>query len=155
MMAVMPDTRPQALLALPTYLAGHAARIGHRVLGDAMAGHDLRLPHFAVLTALAELGPLAQHELADRLVLNRSHLVGYLDEVEARDLVRRERDPEDRRRQRVALTTAGKSLQRKLMREAQRAQDEFLSPLSSDERATLVTLLGRILAAEVSRGQVA
>lgn len=69
-----------------------------------MDAHDLRLPHFALLTGLAEFGPLAQHDLADRLGLNRSHLVGYLDEVERRGLVARERDPEDRRRQRVALT---------------------------------------------------
>jgi DNA-binding MarR family transcriptional regulator len=149
MIAVMLDTAPPALLALPTYLTGHAARVGHRILGEVMAAHDLRLPHFAVLTALAELGPLAQHDLADRLTLNRSHLVGYLDEVESRGLVRRERDPEDRRRQRVALTTAGKSLQRKLMRGAELAQEEFLAPLSHDERARLVSLLTKVLAAEV------
>jgi DNA-binding MarR family transcriptional regulator len=146
MIAAMLDSAPPALLALPTYLTGHAARIGHTILGEVVAAHDLRLPHFAVLTALAEFGPLAQHDLADRLALNRSHLVGYLDEVESREFVRRERDPEDRRRQRVALTLTGKSLQRKLMRAAEQAQDEFLAPLSPVERGTLVALLSRIVA---------
>lgn len=148
MIAVMLDSAPAALLALPSYLTGHVARIGRKFLGDVIDAHDLRLPHFALLTALAEFGPLAQHDLADRLALNRSHLVGYLDDVERRDLVARERDPEDRRRQRVALTPSGKSLQRKLMREAEQAEKEFLAPLSPAERTTFMALLTRILAAE-------
>ncbi|HEY0449032.1 MarR family winged helix-turn-helix transcriptional regulator [Actinophytocola sp.] len=144
----MTELRPPTLLALPSYLAGHVGRIGHRMLVDAIAGHDLRLPHFAVLTALADLGPLPQHELADRLDLNRSHLVGYLDDVEGRELVRRERDPDDRRRQRVVLTGTGKSLQRKLAAVAERTQAEFLHVLSEKERETLVRLLRRVLTAD-------
>lgn len=99
--------RPPSLLALPTYLVSHVARIGHDALVSGIAEHGLRLPHFAALTALADFGPLPQHELADRLGLNRSHLVGYLDAVEKRGLVRRDRDPADRRRQVVALTPEG------------------------------------------------
>jgi DNA-binding MarR family transcriptional regulator len=147
MIAVMLDSAPAALLALPSYLTGHVARIGRKLLGDVMDAHDLRLPHFALLTALTEFGPLAQHDLADRLGLNRSHLVGYLDEVEGRGLVARERDPEDRRRQRVTLTADGKALQRKLMREAEHAEKKFLDPLSPDERSTFMALLTRLLAA--------
>src|SRR5690625_3702914 len=96
-----PVQRPPTLLTLPSYLAAHVAKIGRRALVDALSAHGLRLPHFATLTALSDFGPLTQHVLADRLDLNRSHLVGYLDEIERRGLVRRERDPDDRRRQRV------------------------------------------------------
>ena len=62
----------------------------------------------------------------------------------------RERDPEDRRRQRVALTGEGKALQRKLMREAEQAEKKFLGPLSAVERATFMALLTRFLAAEAN-----
>jgi DNA-binding MarR family transcriptional regulator len=103
-----------SLLALPSYLAGNVARTGHRLLLEALAEHDLRLAHFAVLAALADFGPLAQHELADRLDINRSHLVGHLDHVEQRGLVARDGDPDNRRRQRVALTAAGSALLRDL-----------------------------------------
>lgn len=81
------------------------------MLVDAPAEHELRLTHFAVPTGLCDFRPLAQHDLADRLVLNRSHLVGCLDTVEESGPIRRERDPEDRRRLRVALTEAGLQLQ--------------------------------------------
>jgi DNA-binding MarR family transcriptional regulator len=140
--------RPPTLLALPSYLAGHVARIGHRALVEALKAHDLRLPHFAVLAGLGDFGPLAQHELADRLGLNRSHLVGYLDEVERQALVRRERDPHDRRRQRVALTGAGEKRLDELKKVADRSQADFLDALSDTERETLITLMRRIVTSD-------
>ncbi|GAB3348988.1 MarR family winged helix-turn-helix transcriptional regulator [Amycolatopsis echigonensis] len=144
----MDELRPPTLLALPSYLAGHVARIGRRELVSALEAHDLRLPHFAVLAGLSDFGPLAQHALADRLGLNRSHLVGYLDELERRELVGRERDPDDRRRQRVTLTEAGKTLTRELKAEASRSQDAFLAELSARERETLISLLRRVVVAD-------
>jgi len=142
--------RPPTLLALPSYLAGHIARIGHRPLVEALKEHDLRLPHFAVLAGLGDFGPLAQHELADRVGLNRSHLVGYLDEVEHQNLVRRERDPSDRRRQRVALTPKGEQRLTELKRVADHSQAQFLDVLTEAERETLIGLMGRIVTADDS-----
>ncbi len=141
------EIRPPSLLGLPSYLAGNVARIGHRALLEALAGDDLRLPHFAILSALSDFGPLAQHELADRLNLNRSHLVGYLDTLEGRGLVSRERDPDDRRRQRVTLSSSGRSRVRRLNRIAQDSQSELLEALSERERRVLVDLLRRVVQA--------
>ncbi|AXG82964.1 MarR family transcriptional regulator [Streptomyces paludis] len=138
-------TRPPSLLALPTYLISHVARLGHDILIAAVADHGLRLPHFATLTALADFGPLPQHVLADRLGLNRSHLVGYLDTLEERGLSRRTRDPADRRRQLVELTPEGEELQHRLLALAERAQEALLHELSPAERTTLTTLLRKVL----------
>lgn len=113
----------------------------------ALAEHDLRLPHAAILAALSDFGPLAQYELADRLDIQRSHLVGYVDLLEQRGLVQRERDSEDRRRQNVALTKPGRALWRRLQRVAERSQAEFLDMLSESEREILLTLLYRVLKA--------
>jgi DNA-binding MarR family transcriptional regulator len=140
-------SRPPTLLELPSYLAGAVARVGHRLLVEALAEHDLRLPHFAVMAALGDFGPAPQHELADRLAMNRSHLVGYLDEVERRGYVRRERDPADRRRQQVTLTPAGRAQVKRLREVARRSQDAFLDTLSPAERDTLVALLRRVVEA--------
>ncbi|MFD6529533.1 MarR family winged helix-turn-helix transcriptional regulator [Streptomyces sp. NPDC060184] len=140
-----PLSRPPGLLALPSYLVSHVARLGHEVLVDAVGGHGLRLPHFATLTALADFGPLPQHVLAERLGFQRSHLGGYLDAVEERGLVRRERDRADRRRQLVALTEEGADLQRRVRLVAEASQDVFLARLTPAERETLATLLRRVL----------
>ena len=138
-------TRPPSLLALPSFLAGNVARIGHRLLLRRLAEHDLRPVHAAILAALSDFGPLAQYELADRLDVQRSHLVGYVDLLEKRGLVRRARDPNDRRRQSVALTKSGRALWRRLQRVAERSQEKLLDALSESERATLLTLLSRVL----------
>jgi DNA-binding MarR family transcriptional regulator len=141
-------TRPPTLLSLPSYLVRHVANIGPRRLLEALTERNLRLPHFAVLTALSDFGPLAQHELADCLGLNRSHLVGYLDDIQRLGLVQRARDPEDRRRQRVTLTSTGRTLLRRLLAVAQRSQAEYLQVLSDSERQTLTALLRRVLVAD-------
>jgi DNA-binding MarR family transcriptional regulator len=142
------ELRPPTLLAMPSYLAGHVARIGRRKLADALAEHDLRLPHFAVLAGLRDFGPLAQHDLADRLGFQRPHLVGYLDQVERHGLVHRERDPQDRRCQRAALTPAGTTLVRRLTKVADASQDDLLVSLSTAERDTLTELLRRVVVAD-------
>lgn len=140
--------RPPSLLALPSYLAGHAARIGHDALVEAVGRNGLRLPHFAALTALSDFGPLPQHVLADRLGFQRSHLGSYLDAIEERGLVRRTRDRADRRRQVVELTEEGVALQRRLWLVAEESQDSFLGCFSQAERETLTTLLRRLLDAD-------
>jgi DNA-binding MarR family transcriptional regulator len=139
------DKRPPTLIALPSYLAGNVSRIGHQMLQEAVSAHDLRLVHFAMLGALADFGQLAQHELADCLDVNRSHLVGYVDEIEERGLVRRERDPGDRRRQNVSLTPTGREQFDELLELASRTQADFLHVLSAAEQETLTALLLRVL----------
>lgn len=149
--------RPPALLALPTYVLSKLGRLGQRLTHESIAGQGLLLPHVSVLATLDEFGPLAQHELADRLGVNRSHLVGYVDELESREAVRRERDPADRRRQVVSLTAAGRTLLARVRTPIEEVQDRFLAALSADERAVLMELLLRLLehadeAAEGDRG---
>lgn len=56
-------------------------------LGDSL--RILRLVHAAILAALSDFGPLAQYELADRLDIQPSHLVGYVDLLVQRELVQR------------------------------------------------------------------
>ncbi len=137
--------RPPSLMGLPSYLAGNVARVGHRRLADALSAGDLRLSHYAVLSALADFGSLAQHQLSDRLDVDRSHLVGYVDHLEKHGLVTRQRDPLDRRRQLVALSDAGRKTLRDLRTVARRSQQDVLKVLSSAEQQTLMSLLARVL----------
>jgi DNA-binding MarR family transcriptional regulator len=137
--------RAPSLLAVPTYVLGKLGRLGGRLSQESIADQELLLPHFSVLTTLDDLGPLAQHELAARLALNGSHLVRYVDELERREAVRRDRDPDDRRRQVVSLTPAGRALLVQLRTPIDEVQERFLAVLSEEERAVLMTLLVRLL----------
>jgi MarR family transcriptional regulator, lower aerobic nicotinate degradation pathway regulator len=139
--------RPPSLLAQPSYLASQVSKYGRRRLERVLREHGLALVHSAVLSAVADLGPRSQQQLADSLDLDKSHLVGPIDDLEERKLVKRTRDPGDRRRNQVALTPAGKSLTDELRREGQRSQKGFLDALSPAEQKTLISLLQRVLAA--------
>jgi MarR family transcriptional regulator, lower aerobic nicotinate degradation pathway regulator len=143
----MTDTRPPSLLAYPSYLASQVSKYGRRHLEAVLRERGLLLGHHAVLTALDDFGPSSQQYLADALDFDKSHLVGRIDHLEGRGLVERTRDPDDRRRHRVALTAAGRALLDELRPVAQQSQKGFLDALSAAEQRTLISLLQRVLAA--------
>lgn len=141
----MPFRRPPSLLVLPSYLASYVAGYGRALLERELASRDLKLVHNAVLVALDDFGTQSQQELAASLRIDKSHLVKHIDQLEARGLVRRAADAADRRRHRVTLTDAGRTLVRELHRVGRESQRGFLDALTAAERRTLVQLLTRVL----------
>jgi DNA-binding MarR family transcriptional regulator len=110
----------------------------------AFEGSGLSAFHYAVLALLEEDPRETQAQIADALGYDRSLIVRLLDELEERELVIRKRDPEDRRRHVVKLTPAGRSMLVELRAIVQRLEDEFLAPLSADEKETLHVLLTKL-----------
>lgn len=143
-----------SLRATDTYLLSRVGKAGRRRMVDRLAGIGFSLRHMAVLGYLADRGPAAQRDIGRLLGIDPSDLVGALDELEDRGLVRRERDPDDRRRHRVSLTPAGRTALRRCRRHAAAVDDEVLAPLTAAQRRILSDLLGRVfdaLDADVSR----
>lgn len=137
--------RPPTLLGIPSYLAGNVARAATRTLWRSLAEHGLRLSQHAVLVALRDFGPMAQHEIADRLDLDRSQVVGFVDRLERNGLVTRSRDARDRRRMLVSITAEGVAAERRVTDAARDVQPVLFDALSPAEQAQLVRLLQRVL----------
>ncbi|SHJ37598.1 MarR family transcriptional regulator, 2-MHQ and catechol-resistance regulon repressor [Malonomonas rubra DSM 5091] len=122
-------------------------RATNRVTGDIhrhLAADKLTHSQFAVLEALYHLGPLSQGELGAKILRSNANLTTVVDSLEKKDLVRRMRAPEDRRRVTVTLTDAGEKLiGRVFPRHAKIVEHEF-SVLSADEQEQLATLLKKL-----------
>lgn len=81
--------------------------------------------------------------LATLLVCDASNVTGIVDRLEARELVRREPDPADRRVKNVVATEAGRETIRRV-REEMQATHGALDTLDATESATLYALLERL-----------
>lgn len=136
---------PPRLSVWTGYLLGRAARLC-RDYFDALAEPlGIHGRHFSVLAVLGEEKPLAQVEMGERLGIDRNTMTLLLDDLEARGLVTRRRDPRDRRAHLVSLTDAGRDVLARSTALARRTNEEVFAPLSPDERAQLHALLSRLL----------
>jgi len=98
---------------------------------------------YSVLAILATDGPGSQLELARLLGKAPALVVTAVDELEARGLVERTRDPADRRRSRVMLTKEGERTLAQADELADAAAASLLGGLDADELAQLHDLLLR------------
>ena len=136
---------PAELVASTSFLL---KRLGFAAKERGMAAYEetgLHPYHYGVMLVLDEGSRETQGSIADALGYDRGQLVGLLDELEEQGLVERKRDPNDRRRHLVRLTSEGKKALRRL-RDARRAarRRDFLAPLSDAEREALHALLLRL-----------
>jgi DNA-binding MarR family transcriptional regulator len=90
-----------------------------------------------------------QQGLAEALQLDPSNVVGLLNDLEQRGLVTRRRDPADRRRHIVELSSAGVTELEAAERRLACVEDEMLRALTAEERATLHALLLRAVGERV------
>lgn len=148
--AVMTQTDPQRagalghIQTLPSWLAGRVAARGRSLVAEAIAGEGLKLQHHALLAAVADDGPAAQADLVRRLGFDAKDVVLMLNHLERQDLVVREPDPRDRRKNAVTVTSAGRRTLERCARLADEANERLLAPLDPEERRTLLALLARV-----------
>ena len=98
-----------------------------------------------VLQVVSALAPVSQREVSDRLMLDPSDLVGLVDILERARYVERQRDPLDRRRYALEITTAGELAVVRLKQVAEEATEEVLAPLDPAERGQFAELLRRVI----------
>ncbi|AWW36805.1 MULTISPECIES: MarR family winged helix-turn-helix transcriptional regulator [Streptomyces] len=140
----MAEAPLSAIHALPSWVLGRAAARGRALVTEALAVHGLRMWHHVALSAVRDLGPVAQAELGRSIRLDPKDLVGVLDDLQSADLVVREPDPRDRRKNAVSLTVRGARLLKRCEKAACDANDALLAPLTATEREQFMGLLARI-----------
>jgi DNA-binding MarR family transcriptional regulator len=114
--------------------------------GLALRPHDLSHAGFVVLTTIWISGPREIRELAAVLRVTRGAIVGSVNTLEKRGLVRRIHSRIDRRLVTVELTDAGLDLVTRVQKDWHALEVEVTRGLTIEEQRTLATLLRKMAA---------
>ena len=123
-----------------------------RTLAGVVEPRGITLQQYNVLRILRGSRPrgLPTLEIAARMVEHAPGITRLLDRLEAKTLVRRRRDADDRRQVMCQITPAGLKLLAGLDAGLQRADESTLGMLSRRDLRRLIALLDRIRAAPAS-----
>ena len=132
------DTSPGTVVMLL-----RLAKAIHKRSTDERLGVKLR--QLMLLSYLRAGAPAPQQQLCESLWLDPNNCVLLLNELEEMGYIERRRDPADRRRHMVDITDEGQVALERAERAQEEIGDELLSALSDEERATLRSLLSRVV----------
>jgi DNA-binding MarR family transcriptional regulator len=118
----------------------------HAELGRALEPLRLTVQHFFVLFNVSRAGPCSQLALGECAAINRTTMVSLVDDLEGLGLVRRQRDPGDRRAYLIHLTAKGAATLGRAMTLRRGAEARCLAPLSEAQQQLLRDLLARLIA---------
>jgi DNA-binding MarR family transcriptional regulator len=133
---------------LMTFIADHASERFERELGPA----GIRSKHAALLVVIDAEGPMSQRALGRRLRIDKSPMVGLVDDLEREGLAERRRGARDRRVQAIHLTAKGRRLLQRVTRLADEGNEDTFGALDEDERVLLHDLLLRVAEAMPPHG---
>ena len=105
----------------------------------------VRLKEFVALVYLRESGKATQQKLAETMMLDANNCVILLNGLEEGGLIERTRDPEDRRRHIVEITSKGQRALERAEHELETLEDDVLGNLDAAERDKLRDLLAKAL----------
>jgi DNA-binding MarR family transcriptional regulator len=112
--------------------------------GLALRPHELTHAGFVLLMTLWITGPRETRELASVLRVTKGAIVGAVNTLERRGLVRRIRSEADRRLVTVELTDEGDALISRVQRDWHELEREVTDVLTTDEKQTLAALCRRL-----------
>lgn len=143
------DDQPPARLS--PALADHLgfllaqAHLSSQAIADrALAPLGLEIKHYVALAILADEGRLSQHQLGERMRIDRTTMVALVDRLEAHADVARQRNPDDRRAYALQITPHGHDTLADAKKAIRRAERQISSALTAAELRQLKHLLTRL-----------
>jgi DNA-binding MarR family transcriptional regulator len=137
-------TLPPALTRWPAYLLTFVADHATDRFERALAADGLKARHISVLAVVDAEGAMSQRALGRRLRIDKSPLVGVLDDLEHGGYAERRRSPRDRRIQEIHLTESGRHILRRAEKLADRENERVFAVLDEEERNQLQAMLLRV-----------
>ncbi|MFV0513489.1 MAG: MarR family winged helix-turn-helix transcriptional regulator [Jhaorihella sp.] len=113
-------------------------------LSQTLRPFGLRMLTYSALTLIVDNPGLRQAQLASALAMERPNMAVIIDELDRRDLIRRDRDPTDRRAYALMPTPEGRQLCERATRAVKGHEARLFGFLKDDERAALLRALHRV-----------
>jgi DNA-binding MarR family transcriptional regulator len=127
------------------YLVKRAQSVIHLALGEIVSRQGLGIPHYVVLTLLAETPGLPNAELARKAFVTPQSMNEVLKQLEASGLVERQPSQSNARILSAHLTRAGKKKWRSVDDGVQELEERLLRGLTQDEVRSLNRSLETII----------
>ncbi len=127
------------------YLVKRAQSVIHLALEEIVSKHGLGIPHYVVLSLLAESPGLPNAELARKAFVTPQSMNEVLKQLEASGLVERQRSPSNARILKAYLTAAGKKKWRSVDNGVQELEEHLLRGLTHNEVRALNRSLETII----------
>lgn len=131
-------------MSFPGNLLRRCHQISVAIFLEDCAKFELTQLQYATLAALEENGAMDQLTLGQLTALDRNTVAVVVKNMEQRGLLKRERNPEDRRFMQVTISDVGVELRQAAEQAVLKTQADILAPLTDDEQSQLVQLLKKI-----------
>lgn len=130
----------------PGHLIRRAQQIAVAEFVREAAAHDVTPVQFALMNAMLDTPGVDQITLAKRVAFDAATSGSVIGRLEAKGWVRRDADPQDRRRKLLYITADGAQALQAMHAAVARAQQRILAPLSPTDQKTFMRLLGQLVA---------
>ncbi|MCK9908506.1 MarR family transcriptional regulator [Microbacteriaceae bacterium K1510] len=134
------------LQSKPAHLIRRANQISAALFMEECAAFDLTILQYMALLTIRDHAGTDATRLCSFVSSDRATMVGLLERLEVRKLIRRFPDPDDKRVKLLKVTAAGAQLIDRAETAVSRAQMRILEPLRPNDRKRFLTLLGQIVA---------
>jgi DNA-binding MarR family transcriptional regulator len=142
-----PPTQPVPAIhrRIPQYLARRLWQIANTFQSEAHAGFDLPVWNVALIAQIQTTPGMDRNWLAAAIGIDPTSTGQALAALEARGLVARSANPQDRRANAFSLTPAGHALRAEFAVQARAVARRLLAPLTEAEAETLLGLMARLV----------
>jgi DNA-binding MarR family transcriptional regulator len=128
------------------YLLKRAQAEFGELVRAALAPLEIDNREWAVLISLDDQNPQSQAEVAQRVGVDRTTMVALVDGLQAKGLIERRPHRDDRRKNVLVATTAGRSVRRRAARLVDEVERRFLEVLDDRDAARLSSALQTVIA---------
>ena len=151
MTSLQASSLPESLTHWPGYLLAFIAEHTTERFERALARQKIRTKHASVLFLIDAEGPMSQRALCRRLRIDKSPMVGLVDDLERLGLAERRRSDADRRVQDIHLTERGRAAVVRIIELAEEENERTFGVLDDDQREHLHGLLLQVAEATADR----